>query len=183
MSEPHDPDYNRNRVVNRHQDDIAGVIGCFDSLMIKGTPSKMGHDRAMENHRNRTGVPSQEYRQWARRSSRTDACILAREPCQSDQGYSGQQARQTRLKPASGRCSHDCFCFIDETDGLRHVRVPTQAPFMLPICRNGHPWLERQLEKRVLTVNGSIMRACRAEISSRHSRVSAISMSVAWNGT
>ena len=45
MSKPNYTDYEHHEFVERHQDKVAGVIGCFDRLIIKGTLSSIGYDR------------------------------------------------------------------------------------------------------------------------------------------
>jgi hypothetical protein len=56
-------------------------------------------------------------------------------------------ARQIRtfLRPATGKCLHYYFYFIDAELGLIYLRVPTWCPFRLQFYCNGHSWLARQL--------------------------------------
>jgi len=67
------------------------------------------------------------------------------EPCSSYRPGHDQATHRTFLKPTSGKCLHDSFDFIDEPFGLCYVRVPTWAPFRLPVYFNGHSGLARPL--------------------------------------
>ena len=49
----------------RHDEKIAGVISCCDRLIIKGTLSSVGYDRAMEQHLHNEGVKLKDCQQWA----------------------------------------------------------------------------------------------------------------------
>jgi hypothetical protein len=69
----------------------------------------------------------------------------AMEACPSYRGWHDKSTHRTFLKPASGKCLHYYFYFIDEQFGLCYVRVPTWAPFRLQVYFNGHSWLARQL--------------------------------------
>src|SRR5580704_17304487 len=51
----------------------------------------------------------------------------------------------TFLRPATGKCLHYYFYFIDAELGLIYLRVPTWCPFRLQFYCNGHSWLARQL--------------------------------------
>lgn len=60
MSKPYFQDHYRNDFIQRHQDKIAGVLGCYDRL-IKGTLSSIGYDRAMETYLRNHDIPLKEY--------------------------------------------------------------------------------------------------------------------------
>ena len=49
------------------------------------------------------------------------------------------------MRPATGKCLHYYFYFIDAELGLIYLRVPTWCPFRLQFYCNGHSWLARQL--------------------------------------
>ena len=66
MSGPRYASCEENRVVVRHREKVAGVIGCFDRLIFKSTLLGIGCDQTMKNHLNHIGIPFKEYQQWAR---------------------------------------------------------------------------------------------------------------------
>jgi hypothetical protein len=67
------------------------------------------------------------------------------ETCSSYRPWHDKASGKTFFKPITGKCLHDYFYFIDAQFGLCYVRVPTWAPFRLPVYFNGHGWLARQL--------------------------------------
>ena len=84
----------------------------------------------------------------------------AMESCNSYKPWHDKKTHKTFLKPASGKCLHYYFYFIDKNLGLCYVRLPTWCPFRLQIYFNGHNWLSshflnipsscpRLLERRV----------------------------------
>jgi hypothetical protein len=52
------------------------------------------------------------------------------------------------LRPASGKCLHYYFYFMDDEFGVVCLRVPTWCPFRLQFYCNGHSWLACQLTRR-----------------------------------
>ena len=58
-------DHAQNEFYVRHEDKIAGVISCYDRLIIKGMLSSVGYDRAMEQDLRNEGVMLKDYQQWA----------------------------------------------------------------------------------------------------------------------
>ena len=54
MPKPHFIDYEHNEFVERHQDKIAGVVGCYDRLIIKETLGIWREKHA--NHRRYTSA-------------------------------------------------------------------------------------------------------------------------------
>jgi hypothetical protein len=82
MSVPNFKDHAHNEFCERHAEKIAGVISCFDRLIIKGTHSRIGYDRAMEQRLRSEGVLFKDYQQWAgskRDEIRANAVRLAEE--------------------------------------------------------------------------------------------------------
>ena len=65
MSVPYFKDHAHNEFCVRHEEKIAGVISCYDRLIIKGTLSSIGYDRAMEQYLRSEGVMLKDYQQWA----------------------------------------------------------------------------------------------------------------------
>ena len=94
MSKPNYTDYVHNEFVERHQDKIAGVIGCFDRLIIKGTLSSIGYDRAMERHLRSQGVLINDYQQWA--SSKRDEIKSNAERLASEAGIEIEHVRSSK---------------------------------------------------------------------------------------
>ena len=74
--------------------------------------------------------------------------LSAMETCPSYKPWHDKRTHQTYLKPATGKCLHYYFYFIDEQLGLCYLRVPTWCPFRLQFYFNGHNWLARQLDRR-----------------------------------
>ena len=72
----------------------------------------------------------------------------AMESCNSYKPWHDKKTHKTFLKPASGKCLHYYFYFIDRDPGLCYVRVPTWCPFRLQIYFNGHNWLASELRKK-----------------------------------
>ena len=84
MSKPHFIDYEHNEFVDGHRDKIAGVMGCYDRLIFKGTLSSIGYVRAMEKHLCSIGMPSNSYTEWA--SPKRDEIKFNAEQLASDAG-------------------------------------------------------------------------------------------------
>src|ERR1700740_2720598 len=59
--------------------------------------------------------------------------------------WHSKETHRTFLRPATGKCLHYYFYFIDAELGLIYLRVPTWCPFRLQFYCNGHSWLARQL--------------------------------------
>ena len=71
--------------------------------------------------------------------------ISAMEACPTYKPWHSKQTHRTFLRPATGKCLHYYFYFIDAELGLIYLRVPTWCPFRLQFYCNGHGWLARQL--------------------------------------
>jgi len=50
------------------------------------------------------------------------------------------------LKPASRKCLHFYYYFMDRDFGLIHVRIQSWFPMQIQVYVNGHEWLARKLE-------------------------------------
>jgi hypothetical protein len=74
--------------------------------------------------------------------------ISGMEACDAYKPWHDKQTHKTRLRPASGKCLHYYFYFMDADLGLIYLRVPTWSPFRLQFYCNGHSWLARQLESQ-----------------------------------
>ena len=94
MSKPNYTDYEHNEFVERHQSKIAGVIGCFDRLIIKGTLSSIGYDRVMERYLRSIGVLFKDYQQWA--SSKRDEIKSNAERLASEAGIEIEHVRSSK---------------------------------------------------------------------------------------
>jgi len=73
--------------------------------------------------------------------------ISAMESCPSYTPWHDKTSGKTYLRPASGKCLHYYFYFIDEQLGLCYLRVPTWAPFGLQFYCNGHGALALALQR------------------------------------
>ena len=51
--------------VERHYEDIAGVVSCFDRVVVTGSLPDIGHGRAMESWLHIHGVRLADYLRWA----------------------------------------------------------------------------------------------------------------------
>ena len=71
--------------------------------------------------------------------------ISAMEGCTSYRPRHDAETGRDLLRPATGKCLHYYFYFIDPAFGLIHLRVPTWCPLRLQFYCNGHAWLARQL--------------------------------------
>ena len=71
--------------------------------------------------------------------------ISAMEACPTYKPWHSQETHRTFLRPATSKCLHYYFYFIDAELGLIYLRVPTWCPFRLQFYCNGHSWLARQL--------------------------------------
>jgi DNA-binding transcriptional ArsR family regulator len=71
--------------------------------------------------------------------------ISAMEGCTSYRPRHDAETGRDLLRPATGKCLHYYFYFIDPAFGLIHLRVPTWCPFRLQFYCNGHGWLAHQL--------------------------------------
>jgi len=71
--------------------------------------------------------------------------ISAMEACPTYKPWHSKPTQRTFLRPATGKCLHYYFYFIDPELGLIYLRVPTWCPFRLQFYCNGHSWLARQL--------------------------------------
>ena len=54
-----------NPFVERHQEEISGVLSCFDRVVITGTLPDIGHARAMAQWLGSQGIRLFDYPQWA----------------------------------------------------------------------------------------------------------------------
>lgn len=73
--------------------------------------------------------------------------ISAMETCNTYKPWHDKTTGKTFLKPATSKCLHYYFYFIDEQVGLGYVRVPTWCPFRLLIYINGHNILASELRE------------------------------------
>jgi hypothetical protein len=81
----------------------------------------------------------------ARRPSRPGACHLGDGSLPTYKPWHSKQTHRNFLRPATGKCLHYYFYFIDAELGLIYLRVPTWCPFRLQFYCNGHSWLARKL--------------------------------------
>jgi hypothetical protein len=137
--------------------EFAGVLNCFDRVVITGTLPEICHaeaDLKIEFTANHKAFRKEE-RIKAIIAERGEPPGLvhifsAMEPCASYQPWHDKSTHQTYLKPRSGKCLHYDVYFIDEVFGRCYLRVPTWAPFRLQAYFNGPNWLARRLEQAAI---------------------------------
>jgi len=75
-------------------------------------------------------------------------CVLSCvEPCQSYAIRKDRDAKKLKLIPATRKCLHLYFYFIDREFGFMHVRLQSWFPFPIQVCINGREWLAKEMEK------------------------------------
>jgi len=72
----------------------------------------------------------------------------AMEPCPSFKPWYDKTSGKTFLRPATAKCLHYYFYFIDAQLGLCYLRVPTWAPFRVQFYFNGHNALAAKLSNQ-----------------------------------
>jgi hypothetical protein len=175
-------------LAERYEARIAGMVSCYDSVMITGTLPTICYAAGMAQYLQLNEIPIFDYAKFARelngqvreraaalaaeagvkiehiskahvRKENVVARVLAQrgshpglvhiisamEGCTSYRPRHDAETGRGLLRPASGKCLHDCSSFIDPDFGLIHLRVPTWCPFRLQFYCNGHAWLARQL--------------------------------------
>ncbi len=175
-------------LVERYRDRIAGVLTCYDRVVITGTLPGACHAAGMTSFLNAQHIRIFDYPRFAeplRDRLRANAeklaesagarieyiakahirkedvvakvikargdhpglvhVISAMETCSTYKPWHDKCTGQTSLHPATGKCLHYYFYFIDPELGLVYLRVPTWCPFRLQFYCNGHSWLARQL--------------------------------------
>ena len=104
-------------LTERFEQNIAGVLGCFDRIVIE---ERGDHD----------GI----------------VCILsAMESCSCFKVGKNRQKGFLELEWSGGKCLHYYVYIMDPDYGLCYLRIPTWAPFRLQFYCNGHNWLERRM--------------------------------------
>ena len=73
--------------------------------------------------------------------------ISAMEACPTYKPWHSKETHRTFLRPATGKCLHYYFYFIDAELGLIYLRVPTWCPFRLQFYCNGHSWLAQDCQE------------------------------------
>lgn len=175
-------------LLERYRDQIAGILTCYDRIVITGTLPGACHaagmtsflkahqirifdyprfaeplrDRIRENAEQLAATHGVRIEYIAKAHIRKEDVVAAivktrgdhpglvhiisaMEACSSYSAWHDKASHQTFLRPASGKCLHFYFYFIDPDLGLMYVRVPTWCPFRLQVYCNGHSWLARQL--------------------------------------
>ena len=175
-------------LVERHAAKIAGVLGCYDRVVLQGTVPGLCYANGMSSYLRQHDIRIFDYARFAeplreqirenaeklakdagmeiefvrKTSFRKDdriAEVLAKrgtapglvhilsamEACPTYRPWHDKKTGYTFLKPATGKCLHYYFYFLDADYGLCYVRVPTWAPFRLQFYFNGHNWLASKL--------------------------------------
>src|SRR5580692_2806124 len=175
-------------LLERYDERIAGVLSCYDRVVITGTLPGVCYAEGMTRFLHANGVRIFDYPQFAMtlrdrvrdraaslaaeagvtiehigkshiRKEAVVARILeqrgdhpglvhiisAMEACDAYQPWHDKQTHKTFVRPASGKCLHYYFYFLDARFGLIYLRIPTWCPFRLQFYCNGHSWLARKL--------------------------------------
>lgn len=175
-------------LTQRYEERLAGVLSCYDRIVITGTLPGACYAAGMTSFLNAHDIRIFDYPRFAeplreRIRSRAETLasaagvrieyvakahvrkealvaavieqrgdhpglvhvLSAMEACARYRPWHDKQTGNTFLRPASGKCLHYYFYFIDPALGLLYVRVPTWCPFRLQVYCNGHSWLARQL--------------------------------------
>lgn len=75
-------------------------------------------------------------------------CVLSCvEPCQSYAIRKDRESKKLKLIPATRKCLHFYFYFIDREFGFMHVRLQSWFPCPIQVCINGREWLARTMDK------------------------------------
>src|SRR5271166_6835140 len=161
-------------LTERYDDRIAGMLSCYDRLVITGTLPVVCYAAGMTGYLNAKGIPIFDYPEFAKtlpdrvrdraaslaaeagvtiehiarshvRKEDVVAGVLAQrgerpglvhniaamEACDSYRPWHDKATGKTFVRPASGKCLHDYFYFMDVDPGLVYLRVPTCSPFRL----------------------------------------------------
>ena len=177
-------------LLERYAAKIAGVLSCYDRVVIQGTLPGLCYAEGMASFLRQRGVRLFDYPRFAepyreqirqnaeqmakehgiqiefmrktsfRKDERIAAVIQERgehpglvhilsamEACPSYRPWHDKQSGRTLLKPATGKCLHYYFYFIDPDVGLCYMRVPTWCPFRLQFYFNGHNELAAKVRR------------------------------------
>src|SRR3984893_7368191 len=159
-------------LTERYDDRIAGVLSCYDRVVVTGTLPTVCYAAGMTKFLYAIGVRIFDYPQFAstlRDRVRERAASLAAQAGITIEHIAKSHIRKEAVVAEvlkrrgehpglvhvisameacgadSGKCLHYYFYFIDAELGLVYLRVPTWAPFRLQFYCNGHSWLARQL--------------------------------------
>ena len=178
----------RRLLTERYRERLAGVLSCYDRIIITGTLPGACYARGMTAFLSARQIRIFDYPRFAEplrdrvreraaelaaaagltiehignsRIRKEDVVaevlaargdhpglvhvISAMEACPTYKPWHSKETHRTFLRPATGKCLHYYFYFIDAELGLIYLRVPTWCPFRLQFYCNGHSWLARQL--------------------------------------
>jgi len=102
--------------VQRHQEKIAGVLTCFDRVVITGTLPEICHAGALVGYLSQRDILLRDYQHWAqpfRDELRSHAehpglvhIFSAMEACASFKPWDDKAIQRNTLKPTQGKCLH-----------------------------------------------------------------------------
>jgi len=123
-----------NPFVERHQEKIAAVLGCFDRIVITGTLPEIAHAEAMARYLGVRGIRLFDYPRWAeplREELRTHAERLAAEACLEIEFIRHYKAfrKEERVKAI--------LATRGEQPGLVHIFSAMEA------CASYRPWHDK----------------------------------------
>jgi hypothetical protein len=141
-------------LTDRYGDRIAGVLSCYDRVVITGTVPVICYAEGMTRFPYAKGVRIFDYPQFAqtlRDRVREGAASLAATADITIEHIARSHIREEEVvaRVLKQRGDHPGLVHIisamDADLGLIYLRVPTWAPFRLQFYCNGHSWLARQL--------------------------------------
>src|SRR5712672_360482 len=133
-------------LTERYDDRIAGVLSCYDRVVVTGTLPTVCYAAGMTKFLYAIGVRIFDYPQFAstlRDRVRERAASLAAEAGITIERIAKSHIRKEAVvaEVLKRRGEHPGLVEL----GLVYLRVPTWAPFRLQFYCNGHSWPARQL--------------------------------------
>jgi len=141
-------------LTERHSEEIAGVICCYDRILIQGALPGLCYAEGMTGYLYAHKIGIFDYPHFAQPLRAHGATIQAWSASSRRWNPAPATSPGTTSRPA-GRISAPTtasacttFYFIDEDLGLCYVRVPAWRPFWLQIYLNGHHRLACRLSRK-----------------------------------
>jgi len=153
-------------LTERHKDQIAGVLSCYDRIIIQGTVPGWCYGSGMTDYFYKHQLRIFDYPKWA--EPLREAIRENMEQIAVDNGIGIEFVRsrksfrkEDRVKEIlskrgeqpgvvcvlSAMDLHYYVYFIDEDLGLCSLRIPAWCPFRLQFYTNGHSYLARQMTR------------------------------------
>ena len=110
--------------LERHADDVLGILNGFDRVRLRGTLRWLAHTRGMQSFLNAVGVPLTDFGSYV------------------------EDVTTRRLELVGGwrKCLHYYHYLIHPTFGFAHLRLQSWFPFTVHVGLNGREWLACQMD-------------------------------------